>query len=104
MPPLAIILDPMIATGGTSVAAIQTLLEWGVKKVVVIAVLGSEEGLRRTAAIAGKAGTAEVISGQKIEGEVQIWVGGMDRELDEMGMVKPGVGYIGDRLFLTVGK
>ncbi|KAI4113771.1 MAG: hypothetical protein LQ345_005322 [Seirophora villosa] len=41
-PDIAILLDPIIATGGTSVAAIQTLLEWGVKKVIVIAILASQ--------------------------------------------------------------
>ena len=77
IPPLAVILDPMIATGGTCEAAIQTLLEWGVQKVVVIAVLGSEEGLRKAAAVSEGAE------------QLEIWVGEMD---------------IGDRLFLTVGK
>ncbi|KAI4210629.1 MAG: hypothetical protein LQ351_006508 [Letrouitia transgressa] len=92
-PDIAILLDPIIATGGTSVAAIQTLLEWQVKKVVVISVLGSEEGVRRAA--------AEGNSGQ---GEVEIWVGKVDPEVDEKGMIRPGMGDVGDRLFLTIGK
>ncbi|KAL8934687.1 MAG: hypothetical protein Q9211_005099 [Gyalolechia sp. 1 TL-2023] len=92
-PDIAILLDPIIATGGTSVAAIQTLLEWGVKKVVVIAVLASEEGLKRAAAEGGGDGN-----------KVEIWVGGCDSEVDEKGMIRPGMGDIGDRLFLTKGK
>ncbi|KAL8670132.1 MAG: hypothetical protein Q9168_005314 [Polycauliona sp. 1 TL-2023] len=91
-PDIAILLDPIIATGGTSVAAIQTLLEWGVKKVVVIAVLGSEGGLER----ASKEGGAE--------GQVDIWVGGCDKEITDKGMIRPGLGDVGDRLFLTIGK
>ncbi|KAL8832511.1 MAG: hypothetical protein Q9170_004844 [Blastenia crenularia] len=92
-PEIAILLDPIIATGGTSVAAIQTLLEWGVRKVIVIAVLGSEEGLRRAA-----------VGGGKEQGEVEIWVGGCDKEVDARGMIRPGMGDVGDRLFLTIGK
>jgi uracil phosphoribosyltransferase len=87
---LAILLDPVIATGGTSVAAIQTLKEWGVDKVVVLSVLGSEGGLKRAAA-------------EWLEG-VEIWVGGVDVDCDERGMIRPGLGDIGDRLFLASGK
>ncbi|KAL8905021.1 MAG: hypothetical protein Q9171_006840 [Xanthocarpia ochracea] len=91
-PEIAILLDPIIATGGTSVAAIQTLLEWGVKKVVVIAVLASEGGLVRAA----KEGGADA--------QVEIWVGGCDQEVTDQGMIKPGMGDVGDRLFLAIGK
>lgn len=91
IPSIAILLDPVIATGGTSSAAIQTLLEWGVSKVVVISVLGSEEGVRRAA--------------EENESEsVEIWVGGLDEQLDERGMIRPGLGDVGDRLYLTIGK
>lgn len=81
----------MIATGGTASAAIQTLLEWGVKKVVVISVLGSEEGVRRAAEENGRE-------------PVEVWVGDLDRQVDERGMIRPGLGDVGDRLFLTIGK
>ncbi|KAL9009408.1 MAG: hypothetical protein Q9173_005566 [Seirophora scorigena] len=91
-PDIAILLDPIIATGGTSVAAIQTLLEWGVKKVIVIAILASQGGLSRAITEGGR------------EGEVEIWVGGCDQEVDGRGMIRPGMGDIGDRLFLTIGK
>ncbi|KAL9592747.1 MAG: hypothetical protein Q9179_006408 [Wetmoreana sp. 5 TL-2023] len=93
-PDTAILLDPIIATGGTSVAAIQTLLEWGVKKVLVISVLGSEGGVRRAAMEGGEEGS----------GTVEIWVGGVDGEVDRRGMIRPGMGDVGDRLFLTIGK
>jgi uracil phosphoribosyltransferase len=80
----------VIATGGTCAAAIQTLREWGVQKIIVIAVLGSEEGLKRA--------TQEWAEG------VEIWVGSVDQEVDDHGMIKPGLGDVGDRLFLTLGK
>ena len=86
---LAIILDPIIATGGTAVAAIQTLREWGVTRVLYASVLGSEDGVRRA---------ADEWAG------VQVWVGAVDRECDDRGMIKPGVGDIGDRLYGTKGK
>ena len=91
IPQIAIILDPVIATGGTSTAAIQTLLEWGVCKVILISILGSEEGVKQAATENGT-------------DAVEVWVGAIDRELDEKGMIKPGLGDVGDRLFLTVGK
>ncbi|KAI9816888.1 MAG: hypothetical protein M1827_001533 [Pycnora praestabilis] len=87
---LAILLDPVIATGGTSAAAIQTLREWGVKKVLLISVLGSDDGVQRAAE-------------EWAEG-VEVWVGGVDKECDARGMIKPGLGDVGDRLFLTLGK
>ena len=92
MPELAVLVDPVIATGGTSVAAIQTLFEWGVQKVLLIAVLGSRPGVLRAAAEGGE--------GQSVE----IWVGGIDDEVNDRGMIKPGIGDVGDRLFLTIGK
>ena len=80
----------MIATGGTSVAAIQTLREWGVERVILVAVLGSEEGAKRAA--------------EEWPEGVQIWLGGIDKDCDDRGMIKPGLGDVGDRLFGTVGK
>lgn len=92
-PPLAILLDPVIATGGTAVAAIQTLLEWGVEKVLLLSVLGSEGGIRRAAEEGDGGG-----------GAVEIWVGAVDDRVDVKGMIVPGLGDVGDRLFLTLGK
>ncbi|RDL39513.1 putative uracil phosphoribosyltransferase [Venustampulla echinocandica] len=87
---LAILLDPIIATGGTCAAAIQTLKEWGVKRVIVIAVLGAAPGLVKAAS-------------EWPEG-VDIWVAGVDESVTDKGMIKPGLGDVGDRLFLTIGK
>lgn len=87
---LAVVLDPVIATGGTCAAAIQTLREWGARRIVVLAVLGSREG-------------ATAAAGEWPEG-VEIWLAGLDEELTDRGMLKPGLGDVGDRLFLTIGK
>ncbi|KAK4252145.1 uracil phosphoribosyltransferase-domain-containing protein [Corynascus novoguineensis] len=87
---LAVILDPVIATGGTCAAAIQTLREWGAKRIIVLAVLGAASGVQAAAA-------------EWPEG-VEIWLAGVDEELTDRGMLKPGLGDVGDRLFLTIGK
>ena len=87
---MAFLLDPVIATGGTCVAAIQTLKEWGVKKVIVIAVLGAIPGVLKAS--------------QEWPEGTEIWLGGLDDELNEKGMIVPGLGDVGDRLFLTIGK
>ena len=89
-PELTIIVDPVIATGATACAAIETLREWGVRRVLMISVIASEPGLSRAA--------------EQWPGGLQIWTGGMDQECDPSGMIKPGLGDIGDRLFLTIGK
>lgn len=86
---LAILLDPVIATGATADAAIQTLRDWGVKRVIMVSVLASEEGVRRVAGA--------------WEG-VEVWVGGVDGRVNERGMIVPGLGDIGDRLFVALGK
>ena len=90
LPDLAIIVDPVIATGATACAAIDSLRDWGVKRIIVVSVLATEEGLRRAC--------------EEWEEGVSVWVGGCDEDVDERGMIKPGLGDIGDRLFLTVGK
>ncbi|UNI16472.1 Uracil phosphoribosyltransferase [Purpureocillium takamizusanense] len=87
---LAIIVDPVIATGGTCAAAIQTLREWGARRVLVLALLGAEEGVRKAAA-------------EWPEG-TELWLAGLDGRLTPQGMLDPGLGDIGDRLYLTMGK
>lgn len=87
---LALLLDPVIATGGTAAAAIQTLKEWGAERVILISILGAHVGVIKAAE-------------EWAEG-TEIWIGGIDNELNDRGMIKPGLGDIGDRLFLTLGK
>ncbi|OBW68722.1 MAG: Uncharacterized protein AUREO_012090 [Aureobasidium pullulans] len=87
---IAILLDPIIATGATASAAIDTLKDWGVKRIVVCSVLASHEGLKKVSRVWSEG--------------VQIWVGAVDPGTDAKGMIKPGLGDVGDRLFLTIGK
>lgn len=84
------IVDPVIATGGTCVAAIQTLKEWGVGRIIVISVLGARVGALNAA-------------NEWPEG-TEIWLAGMDEDINDKGMINPGLGDVGDRLFLTLGK
>ena len=46
---LAILVDPVVATGGTAAAAIQTLKEWGVEKIILLSVIGAIPGVTRAA-------------------------------------------------------
>jgi uracil phosphoribosyltransferase len=105
---LAILVDPVIATGGTAAAAIQTLKvcfmdalhypprtltmkqEWGVDKIILISVLGAAPGIRKAA--------------EEWPEGTELFVGGLDPGLTDKGMINPGLGDIGDRLFLTLGK
>ena len=57
----------------------------------MISVLGSVGGVLKAA-------------GEGSNGSVEIWVGGLDAECDAQGMIRPGLGDVGDRLFLTLGK
>ena len=57
---------------------------------LICCVLGSREGVAKAA--------------EEWSEGVEIWVGGIDEEVDARGMIRPGVGDIGDRLFLTIGK
>lgn len=87
---LAILLDPIIATGATAEAAIHLLKEWGVDQVLMLSVLGSEAGVRHVAKV--------------WEEGVQVWIGAVDERCNEKGMIVPGLGDIGDRLFVAIGK
>ncbi|KAJ6782866.1 hypothetical protein PWT90_07959 [Aphanocladium album] len=87
---LAILVDPIIATGGTCAAAIQSLREWGAKRVLVLSVMGAADGVRQVA--------------EEWPEGTELWIAGVDAELTKEGMVKPGLGDVGDRLFLTMGK
>lgn len=43
-------------------------------------------------------------AGKEGQQEVEVWIGGLDDNVNDRGMIKPGIGDIGDRLFLTIGK
>ncbi|ORY34889.1 uracil phosphoribosyltransferase-domain-containing protein [Naematelia encephala] len=85
---LVFLLDPLIATGGTAIAALTMLTEWGLSQsqIKVVSVLGSRVGVQNV---------------QNEFPDVQIWIGAVDDELTDRGYIKPGLGDAGDRLFST---
>ncbi|KAK4703016.1 uracil phosphoribosyltransferase, partial [Phenoliferia sp. Uapishka_3] len=84
------LLDPLVATGGTAIAAVSMLLDWGLKieNIKLLVLLGSKPGLEKV---------AEECPG------LEIYVGGVDEQLTAEGMIHPGLGDSGDRLFATLG-
>lgn len=83
------ILDPMLATGGSLVGAIEFLFERGAKDVTAVCLLGTPEGL---------AAVDKATEGR----EVTIVLGALDERLNEIGYIVPGLGDAGDRLYGTV--
>lgn len=81
-----IMIDPMLATGGSSVAAIDLLIEQGAKHIRVVNLVAAPEGIRTV---------------QKSHPRVPIFTAAIDRKLDEKGYIVPGLGDAGDRLFGT---
>ena len=80
------LLDPMLATGGSAVSAVDSLKRVGAKSIRFLCIVAAPEGVRRLA-------TAHP--------DVQIYCASMDRELNEQGYILPGLGDAGDRLFGT---
>lgn len=83
-----IVVDPMLATGGTAVAALEYLVDRGVKDITFASILAAPEGVRRV---------------HSLFPDVVIYTGALDRELNEKGYILPGLGDAGDRIFGTVG-
>ncbi|MFA7448408.1 MAG: uracil phosphoribosyltransferase [Weeksellaceae bacterium] len=82
-----IILDPMLATGGSAVKAIEILKEHGVKSIRLACLVGCPEGVEFV---------------HKHYPEVPIYLAAMDSHLNESGYIVPGLGDAGDRLFGTM--
>ena len=80
------VVDPMLATGGSSVAAIQMLKDKGVKNIRFMCIIAAPEGVARM---------------QKEHPDVDIFVGVLDEKLNEHGYIVPGLGDAGDRIFGT---
>jgi uracil phosphoribosyltransferase len=80
----AFVLDPMLATGGSAVAALDLVKEWGAPRPQLLAVIGAPEGVRRV---------------QAAHPDVAIFLGALDRCLNERGYIVPGLGDAGDRQF-----
>ena len=83
---LVIVIDPMLATGHTAVAAIDRLKETGVKDVRFVCVLAAPQGV-------------DVLRGH--HPDVQIWAAAVDERLDDHAYIVPGLGDAGDRIYGT---
>lgn len=86
---LVFVLDPLIATGGTAVAALGMLTEWGLapEQIKIVSILGSKTGVEHVQA--------------EFPG-VDIWIGAVDDELTDKGYISPGLGDAGDRMYNTM--
>ena len=80
------VVDPMLATGGSSVAAIEMLKNKGVRKIRFMCIIAAPEGVARM---------------QKAHPDVDIYIGALDKELNEHKYIVPGLGDAGDRIFGT---
>jgi uracil phosphoribosyltransferase len=80
------VVDPMLATGGSSVAAIQMLKERGCQHIHFMCIIAAPEGLKAM---------------QEAHPDVDIYVGSLDERLNEHGYIVPGLGDAGDRIFGT---
>ncbi len=80
------VVDPMLATGGSSVAAIKMLKDKGCKNIHFMCIIAAPEGIERM---------------QKEHPDVDIYVGALDEKLNEHGYIVPGLGDAGDRIFGT---
>jgi uracil phosphoribosyltransferase len=83
---VCLILDPMLATGGSAVATVDVLKRWGVKKIKFVGIIGAPEGISLM---------------EKHHPEVPIHLAAVDRCLNDLGYILPGLGDAGDRQFGT---
>jgi len=83
---VCLILDPMLATGGSAVATVDVLKRWGVKKIKFVGIIGAPEGIHLM---------------QQHHPEVPIYLAAVDERLNEVGYILPGLGDAGDRQFGT---
>jgi uracil phosphoribosyltransferase len=84
---LVVVLDPMLATGGSARDAVTVLKEWGARWIKFVGIIAAPEGVREL---------------QEHHPDVDVYVATVDRELDSNRFIRPGLGDAGDRLFGTV--
>ena len=83
---VCLILDPMLATGGSAVATVDILKRWGVRKIKFVGILAAPQGIENL---------------QNHHPDVPIHIGGIDDTLNQNGYILPGLGDAGDRQFGT---
>lgn len=83
---ICLVLDPMLATGGSAVAAVDMLKEWGAERIKFVGILAAPEGIEHL---------------QQNHPDVPIYVAKVDQRLNDIGYIVPGLGDAGDRQFGT---
>ncbi|HRE49642.1 MAG TPA: uracil phosphoribosyltransferase [Aggregatilineales bacterium] len=83
---LCLILDPMLATGGSAVATANVLKRWGVKRIKFVGLIGAPEGIKALS---------------EAHPDVDIYLAAQDERLNDIGYIVPGLGDAGDRQFGT---
>lgn len=83
---VCLVLDPMLATGGSATATIDILKNWGVSRIKYLGLIAAPEGVERLS---------------KAHPDVPIHVAAIDERLNEIGFIVPGLGDAGDRQFGT---
>lgn len=83
---VCLVLDPMLATGGSAVATVDILKKWGAQRIKYVGLLAAPEGINRL---------------QSAHPDVPIHVAHIDSHLNEIGYIVPGLGDAGDRQFGT---
>ena len=83
---LVVMVDPMLATGGSAIAAVDFIKQRGGKNIKCLFIIAAPEGLRAL---------------QEAHPDVEIYIGHLDRELNEAAYICPGLGDAGDRIFGT---
>ncbi len=83
---VCLILDPMLATGGSAVATVDILKRWGVRKIKFVGILAAPQGIENL---------------QNHHPDVPIYLAGIDESLNQRGYILPGLGDAGDRQFGT---
>lgn len=85
---VTLLVDPMLATGGSAVAGVELLKQRGASDIRLICLVAAPEGVKKLSSV---------------HADVPIFTAAVDRELDERGYILPGLGDAGDRLFGTTG-
>jgi uracil phosphoribosyltransferase len=83
---LCLILDPMLATGGSATAAIEVLKKWGAERIKLVNLIAAPEGVEAVTSA---------------HPDVEIYCAALDRQLNDKGYIEPGLGDAGDRQFGT---
>lgn len=86
-PDLVFVLDPMLATGGSAVAGIQTVKNWGAKDIRMLSIIAAPEGIAHV---------------REAHPDVNLYVCKIDEGLNDSAYILPGLGDAGDRIFNTV--